>query len=293
MNMINHPQFHTVPSKSCQTAFPIVLLHGIGLRDDMRLLNSWGRIPRILEAHGAQIFLGGLDAWNTHENSAAVLKPRIDEILAHTGTEKVNIIAHSKGGLEARYLISKLGMADKIASLTTVCTPHRGTCVADLVVGDIPDKKGLLKTNLFRWLAQKLGFGALDILGRIIGDNRPQAKLAITQLTRAFLAWFNLEVVDAPGVYYQSYGTVMKQPIDDPIFAATYVLMLEYERENDGMVSTHSCQWGNFRGLIRTKDPSRGISHGDMVDYRGAMVTTVDIPQVYINMVEDLKQRGY
>lgn len=37
-----------------------------------------------------------------------------------TGCEKVNIIAHSKGGLDSRYAISRLGMDQYTASLTTI-----------------------------------------------------------------------------------------------------------------------------------------------------------------------------
>ncbi len=45
---------------------------------------------------------------------------------------KVNLIAHSMGGLDARYAICQLGLADRVASLTTIGTPHLGTPLADL-----------------------------------------------------------------------------------------------------------------------------------------------------------------
>ena len=45
---------------------------------------------------------------------------------------KVNIIAHSMGGLDARYAIAKLGLADRVASLVTIGTPHLGTPLANL-----------------------------------------------------------------------------------------------------------------------------------------------------------------
>lgn len=277
----------------CRTLYPIVLLHGIGYRDDMLMLNSWGRIPKVLEAAGAQVVQGGLDAWNSHENSALALKPNIEQVLSETGSTKVNIIAHSKGGLEARYLISKLDMAEKVASLTTVCTPHHGSAVADLVAGDIPDTQNLLSVNFFKRLAQRLGFGAMDILARITGDKSPQAGMAIKQLTRNYLAEFNQQVLDAPGVYYQSYGTLMRRAIDDPVFAATQVLLARIEGENDGMVSTQSCQWGRFRGLIGDANPAKGLSHGDLVDYRGVLLTHFNVPAVYLDIVKDLKQQGF
>jgi len=284
---------HTATELPCRTLYPIVLLHGVGYRDDILMLNSWGRIPKTLQAAGARVFQGGLDAWNSHENSALALQPTIEQILGQTGSAKVNIIAHSKGGLEARYLISKLDMADKVASLTTVCTPHHGSAVADLVAGDIPDTDNLLSVNFFKRLAQRLGFGAMDILARITGDKSPQAGMAIKQLTRNYLAEFNRQVPDMPGVYYQSYGTLMRRPIDDPVFAATHVLLKRMEGDNDGMVSTLSCQWGKFRGLIGDSNPDRGLSHGDLVDYRGLLLTHFNIPAVYLDIVKDLKQQGF
>ena len=35
------------------------------------------------------------------------------------------------GGLDARYMIGQLGMADRVAALLTVTTPHRGSPYAD------------------------------------------------------------------------------------------------------------------------------------------------------------------
>src|SRR5690606_21994510 len=47
----------------------------------------------------------------------------------------VNLFAHSMGGLDSRFLISSLGYGDRVASLTTLSTPHRGTAVADMALG--------------------------------------------------------------------------------------------------------------------------------------------------------------
>ena len=65
------------------------------------------------------------EAWGTIENNAEIIQKKINEILEENHCGKVNIIAHSKGGLDARYLISGLHMEDKVASLTTISTPHR------------------------------------------------------------------------------------------------------------------------------------------------------------------------
>ena len=94
--------------------YPVLLVHGMGFRDDQPI-GYWGRIPRVLEAAGATIFYGNQDSNASIENSGAHLARRIEEILAETGAEKVNVIAHSKGGLDARYAISTLGMGDRVA----------------------------------------------------------------------------------------------------------------------------------------------------------------------------------
>ena len=52
-------------------------------------------------------------------------------VLEETGARKLNLIAQSMGGLDARFAISRLGMADRIATLVTVSTPHRGSAIAD------------------------------------------------------------------------------------------------------------------------------------------------------------------
>src|SRR5205814_1408651 len=43
----------------------------------------------------------------------------------------VHVIGHSMGGLDARFMVAKLGMETRVLSLTTVGTPHRGSPFAD------------------------------------------------------------------------------------------------------------------------------------------------------------------
>jgi triacylglycerol esterase/lipase EstA (alpha/beta hydrolase family) len=55
---------------------------------------------------------------------------RIDAVLDHTNAEKLVLIAHSMGGILARYAIKNLSMAGKIDQLITLGSPHMGTRVA-------------------------------------------------------------------------------------------------------------------------------------------------------------------
>lgn len=266
--------------ESCRTRYPIVLLHGLGYRDDMPLLASWGRIPETLGRAGASVFLGGLDAWNSHEHNAAALKKHLFSILADSGAAKVNIIAHSKGGIEARYMISRLGMAASVASLTTVCTPHRGTCMADIALKLISCEDNCL-------------FGAVNFFAAILGDKVPDSAAAIRELSRPFMAEFNRHMADAPEVYYQSFGTMMHSPLDDPFYMLSQPIIAKHEGPNDGIVTTASCQWGRFRGIIAGREEGHGISHLQIIDFRRRDVSGVDIPGVYVSMVQELKEMGF
>ena len=113
--------------------YPVLLVHGMGFRDRPHL-NYWGRIPKALEKMGCRVFYGQQDASGSVEKNGAVIAERIRGIIEQTGAEKVNIIAHSKGGLESRYAISTLGEAEHVASLTTVCTPHNGSETMDAIM---------------------------------------------------------------------------------------------------------------------------------------------------------------
>lgn len=263
---------------SCR--YPVVLVHGLALRDEQRLIPPWGRIPQALERAGCRVLFGGTDAWNSHAASAALLKTQVERILAETGAEKVNLLAHSKGGLEARYMISHLGMAPAVASLTTVCTPHRGTCVADIAAGLISGEGSLLSK-------------AVDFLARLAGDASPNSSAAIAELTRPYMQEFNRAVPDLPGVCYRSYGTVMKGPFDDLFMAVAFEVMAHNEGPNDGVVAAESCRWGDFRGFFPAGDAPHGISHINMVDVRQRDVPGVAIPALWVSMVEELKALGF
>ena len=85
------------------------MIHGVGFRD-LKWPLYWGRIPAALAGAGAVLFYGQQDCWARIEDNAKSIKARIRQILDETNSEKINIIAHSKGGLEARMAASSLGM---------------------------------------------------------------------------------------------------------------------------------------------------------------------------------------
>ena len=85
----------------CATRWPILLVHGVGFKQAEKL-RLWGRIPETLKAHGARVFISNQDSWGSYESNALQLRIAVNQILEDQQAEKINIIAHSKGGIDAR-----------------------------------------------------------------------------------------------------------------------------------------------------------------------------------------------
>lgn len=115
------------PAKK-STKYPIVLLHGFGAGPG----SFDAQIPAEMRQDGDQVFETTVPPYNTPEARAKILAPQLEQIMKSTGATKLNLIAWSEGGLDARYLISSMGWSDKIASLSMLGTPNRGSNAADV-----------------------------------------------------------------------------------------------------------------------------------------------------------------
>lgn len=263
--------------------YPVLLVHGMGFRDD-KLIGYWGRIPRVLENAGCKVFLGNQDSNASIEDNGAFIARRIEEILTETGAEKVNIIAHSKGGLDVRYAISTLGMGDRVASLTTMSTPHHGSRTMDLLL-KVPDV-----------LVRIVGF-CTDCWFRLLGDQQPNSYRAFHAFRTESAKAFNLQNPDDPRVYYQSYSFVMKHPFSDIFMWLPSLAVWMIEGENDGLLPPDSTRWSNHKGICRGVT-GRGISHCDQVDMRRHRLTrrkgngVSDIVDVYTDAIRELAEQG-
>jgi triacylglycerol lipase len=135
--------------------------------------------------------------------------------------KRVNLVAHSLGGLDARYALARLGLADRVASLVTIATPHRGTPLADLGAR----------------LGGRLGVRRiLTATGWDVG--------AFDDLTTAQARVFNRRVRDVRGVWYGSVVGFAKGRSLNPLLWPTYAYLSRREGPNDGIVSVASQRWG-------------------------------------------------
>ena len=68
---------------------------------------------------------------NDNYTNGAVLAQQLDAITQHYGVDQVDIIAHSKGGIDAQTAIVWSGARSKVRSLFTLGTPHQGSILVD------------------------------------------------------------------------------------------------------------------------------------------------------------------
>lgn len=263
----------------CKTKYPILLVHGFFFRDSKHI-NYWGRIPAELKTNGATVYHGEHSSALSIPDSAMELKRRMEKIMEVTGTEKFNIIAHSKGGLDCRYAIKHLGMDKYVASLTTISTPHRGCPYATKI---------LKKTPKF---IQKSWSKTYNTTLYQLGDPEPDFMAGVNCLTDTSCAQM-FDPAECPeGIFCQSVGSVLKKSRHAPFpLNLACAIVKKYDGINDGLVPLDSFEWGEKYTLLQL-EKRRGISHMDMVDFNRENIKGFDVREFYVQLVADLKNRG-
>lgn len=251
-----------------QTRYPIVLIHGMAMFDDLLGISGWYRIPRQLRSGGAQVFVLQVSALNSTELRGEQAARQIETILATTGADKVNLIGHSHGSPTARYVAGLY--PDYVASVSSVNGVNRGTPVADSL------HEGLLNRTLGARLmnfVMRFWGGMVNVLS---GNALPQDfAQEIEALTTAKALTFNQQFPaaipadycgqgahqDEHGIHYFSWtgNRVLTNLFDisDVLMLTSASLMNE---PNDGLVPVCSTYLGS---VIR--DDYR-MNHMDAVD---------------------------
>ncbi len=221
------------------TTLPIVLAHGIArfdiltviLRQKLNLTEDnlseqfqyFKGIKSNLEAHGFSVSHPNQDFSGSVDLRAEQLRDRVNDVLRTSGVTKVHIIAHSMGGLDARHMIVDKLMADRVATLTTIGTPHHGSPVADR----IEQPGGAL---LIQALTQVLH---LNVDG-------------VADLTTNACEQFNRRAEDAEAknaVGYQTYSSWENLHDVFAPLALSWLIVRERDGRNDGLVSVRSQEW--------------------------------------------------
>jgi triacylglycerol lipase len=224
----------TLVETNMSTSLPIILAHGITPFDkiivpffnrdnsDDDRFHYFKKIRSVLTRNGYNVFHTRVSWAGEVQRRARALKDQITDITAgFTKWPRVHIITHSMGGLDSRWMIYNYRMENRIASLTTIGTPHLGSSYAD---------HGARRA---KWLIDTAGWAGLNIRG-------------FRDLTRKACNKFNMQTMDfeeTNGVTYQTIAGV--QQIDRiffPLRRAARIIRDE-EGESDGLVSFRSAMW--------------------------------------------------
>ena len=216
---------------------PIVLAHGIARFDilleilrekttapETRLgdqFQYFKGIKTVLEDDGFTVFHPNQEFAGPVDTRAEQLKARINEAISITGVDRVHIIAHSMGGLDARHMIVDKGMSEKVASLTTIGTPHLGTILADSLLG----AGGKFLQHMVKPVLNIDGF---------------------TDLTITACEQFNKRAEDQEArnsVVYQTYSSSETVNLVFAPLIPSWILINHHEDANDGLVAVRSQKW--------------------------------------------------
>jgi triacylglycerol lipase len=246
---------------------PVVFCHGMLACTALKMqlpedLNSFCALREFLRERGVQALFPQVAPTSGVIERAQQL---CDQITRWTD-EPVNLIAHSMGGLDARHMITHLGMGQRVANLTTISTPHRGTYLADWFLLNYRQRVPLLR--------------AMEALGISVDGFRACRPEACRE--------FNARTPDDPRVRYFSYGAEVPQWRVAPFLRRAWAVLTPVEGPNDGMVSLTSARWGEYLGTIhadhfaQTPD-AMFLRPGEDFDALG----------FYCRLVEDLARRGF
>lgn len=249
----------TVPAHAAttysQTKYPVVLVHGMSGFGNIGPVNYFYGVASDLSNNGAKVYTPVVSGFQSSEYRGEQLLTQVNSILALSGAKKVNLIGHSHGSHTIRYVNGMIPA--KIASVTTVGGPNKGSAVADLITSaaSLPvvgsPVAGLLSSVVN-------GFGQLIGLGQ--GQALSQDSLvALASLSTAGSAAFTKKfpagmpttscgegAYSQNGTLYYSWsGTSNLTNILDPLDGGLALTGLAFlGADNDGLVERCSSHFG-------------------------------------------------
>lgn len=238
---------------------PVVLIHGLFGFDRIGVPGARFEYFRGIAAHLETLGCHAHAVKLPPAQSVPARAKKLVEAIEALPHERIDLIAHSLGGLDARYALAHLGLASRVRSLVTIGTPHRGTPIADLVL-----------RGPIGWAHRVL---------RAVGLPTE----AVAWLGTEALERFNLEVRDVPGV---RYACVVggKRRDDSPVPLAlvpAHAYLRRVAGANDGLVPISSQYWGETLAEIEA-------DHFAQIGWRVGVHQTFDALGLYAFIVARL-----
>ena len=146
-------QAYAISRDYAKTRYPIVMVGGFLAFDSIFGIEYFYGIADNLRRYGATVYETDVSEFQDNETRGEELLAQIEEILAVSGAQKVNIIAHSQGAPTARYVAAL--HPEMIASITSVHGMNRGTPIATFFENAATNKLAL---QLMEAMSKGFGF---------------------------------------------------------------------------------------------------------------------------------------
>src|SRR5690625_2173951 len=186
--------------KPVRLKYPVLLCHGYGAIASLVKPSPLYDVAMLLRSHNVAAFSPNIVPYAKIETRARGWMHSIHEVTGKRQYEKVNIIAHSVGGLDIRYALSELDIAGKVESFTTVSTPHHGTSIAELTL-NTPDPIRDKLAEFLNWMGD-----------RVYPQTKSDTVGSAVQLTRRYITEeFNPRITDVTDITYSSYRSAVGQ----------------------------------------------------------------------------------
>ncbi len=240
------------------TRHPVVLMHGMaGWDTTLGFYNYFLGVEDDLVERGYNVHVTEVAMFNDSIYRANEIESQLMDILTETGARKIDIIAHSQGGIDARHFISGMGHPDDVAVVAMVATPNRGVILGDMVLGTV------------QGVSREVIASIVDFFGNLLDGSDSDIEAALAQISvEQMEEHFNPEHPDVPGVEYWSWAGLTCGMLDfscrgdhggewvNPAMSLTFGLInMEGEDHigygpNDGMVPLNSARYGEFMGTV-------------------------------------------
>jgi triacylglycerol lipase len=286
----------TAKAEYANTKYPIVLCHGMAGFDTLfGVLDYWYEIPSALRAAGADVYVTKVPSFNSSEARGEALLEQVEEITARTGKAKVNLIGHSHGGFDVRYVAAV--RPDLVASVTTVGSPHRGADLATFLRNHI--SKGSFTNDVTGFFGNELG----NVLELLSGHSEAQDAIGgLDSLTAAGAGLFNKKfpagvptttcgsgAAKENGIPFYSWAgsqvlTNSLDVSDTPLSLSSFF----YNGDNDGLVGRCSAHFGT---VLRDDYPMNHLDEVNQVVGLTAVFGT-DPVSVFRAHANRLKKQG-
>lgn len=297
-SFLGSPPSATPVSQDARTRYPIVLAHGVMGFAYIGQQSYWRDIPETLRAHGAQVYVTQVSAFNSSEVRGEQLLAQVERIRRESGADKVHLIGHSHGSVSVRYVA---GLRPQwVASVTSVAGPATGSEVADWLVRQMDERTVTASVLL------AMGQGMGHLINWVSGASLPQdAEATVRALTASGMGAFNQRfpagVPAQPcgqgeamvnGIAYYSWGSVGQfyralNPADHLMWLSNLTFQREVGDQNDGLVGRCASHLGL---VIRDDYP---MNHFQSVNqFFGLTGPGVDPVGLFLAHAQRLKQAG-